>query len=120
MPNWAREVNEVDSLDDFQPVPRTGKFFAELVVREELALDSGVILLAQDKAAEEDNVKPKRARVLQLGPAREGEPWDFEPGWEVVVPYHAGYHFTWSNQSGVEESLWILDNQEIIAVFRPR
>ena len=110
----------VESMDEFQPEPRAGKFFGELVVQGEIERDSGIVILAKDKEDEEANALPKRVRVLQLGPARDGEPWDFEPDWEVIVPYHAGNHFKWINQSGVEESLWILDSQEVIALFRPR
>jgi len=116
----TQEFGAVDSLDPMQPVPRAGKFFAELVVREEMQSAAGVVLLAPDKEDEELSSRPKRAVVLQLGPASEDEPWDFEPGWHVIVPYHAGHHFIWYSQPGIEESLWIIDTNEVIAVFQPR
>jgi hypothetical protein len=109
----------VDSLDDMQPVPRAGKFFAERILREEIRTDAGVILQeGEDPAA--DDTRTKRARVLQLGPAREGEAWDIEVGWNVIVPYHAGNVFEWMSQEGITESLWIIDTNEVIAIFRPR
>jgi len=109
----------VDSLDDMQPVPRAGKFFAEQVLREEIRTEAGVIL-QEGEDPNTDDTRTKRARVLQLGPPREGEAWDFARGWEVIVPFHAGYNFEWMSRDGVTESLWIIDTNEVIALFEPR
>lgn len=113
------ESGTVDSLDDMQPVPRAGKFFAEQILRQEVRSEGGVILQEAEDPTQQ-SIRTKRARVIQLGPARDGEPWDFDRGWDVVVPYHAGSEFSWMNQVGVVETLWIIDTNEVIAVFRPR
>lgn len=132
MSNWAdnedslrfmlADANETenDSLDELHPVPRAGLFFAELLVREEATTDNNVIVPGQNREAIEDDVTTKRARVVKLGPAREGEAWDFEEGWHVVVPYHAGNHFYWQSRPGIEEHRWIIDAREPLAVFKPR
>jgi co-chaperonin GroES (HSP10) len=113
----------LDSLDELQPVPRRGKFFAELVTRQELASAHGVILPAEDPNA--PTTAPKRARVIQLGDQPIDDfgnvvPWDFGVGDEIIVPFHAGHTYTWMSQPGIEESIWILDEREVITVFRDR
>lgn len=111
----------VDSLDDMLPVPAEGKFFAELITRGEVVSDSGVIIPKEDRDPEDYDVRPMRARVLgPLGPASPGHSWSIQPGYEVIVPYHAGTRFTWLNQKGIEESLWIVSEQEVLAIFKPR
>jgi hypothetical protein len=113
-------LGEVDSLDEMQPTPRRGKFFAEEILRPEIKAAFGVIIPEQDKDAAEYDTRPKRAKVIQLGEPPEDAEWDFIPTDEVIVPYHAGYHYTWRNQLGIEETLWILDYEEPISIFRKR
>lgn len=124
-PTEFPDANEmvIDSLDDMQPFPRAGKFFAERIYQEEVK-KGGIVLKQGDRPREgmEEvvDVRTKRARVEQLGPARDGQPWDFDAGCDVIVPYHAGEKFEWTNQRGITESIWIIDVNEVVAIFKPR
>lgn len=121
-PHAQAYLGELDTLDDMQPVPRKGFFFAELVTRGEIVLNEelDIRLAKEDPMTARLSMRPKRARVVMLGPAPDGEEWDFRPDDHVILPYHAGETYTWINQLKIEESIWVISFGEPLAVFRKR
>lgn len=103
-------------MTEKQPRPRAGHLFVE-EVNHEYQTASGLVL-PEDTAT---HGFLQRVRVTKKGPPEKEQgivyEMDFQVGDHVCVPLHAGRTFSYFNQSGREETLWMVHEGEVKIVF---